>query len=414
LFIGACEGVQHAHQKGVVHRDLKPGNLLVDEVDGRPLPKVIDFGIARAAGEGDGEVAGTPDYMSPEQAAGDAALVDTRSDVWSLGVVLSELLTGQRPAVGPGTAAGTAAAPTLPSRRLQTLSPEEGRRVAAGRGVTATRLRRVLRHELDWVVARAMAHDRAERYQSAAALADDLRRFLEGRPLAAVPATRRYVAGKFARRHRAGIAAAAVAVAALLGGLALSLHGLMEARVQRAIAEERSAQLEAVADFQQSMLENVDVEAMGAALAASLREQVGRAGEAPAAALDAALFHASLPDVARGLLDRNLLGEADAAIGRDFAGQPLPAADLVESLGDVRAALGLHAQAAADHARVAALREAELGPRDPGALDARRRQAAALLEAGDVDAARAVVDAAVVHAAHLDPDGELRLRLEQL
>ncbi|WP_246122958.1 serine/threonine-protein kinase [Luteimonas wenzhouensis] len=98
LFIEVCEGVQHAHQKGVIHRDLKPGNLLVDEVDGRPHPKIIDFGIATATGAGAGrEIAGTPEYMSPEQAAGDQSLLDTRSDVYSLGVVLSELLTGRRP-----------------------------------------------------------------------------------------------------------------------------------------------------------------------------------------------------------------------------------------------------------------------------------------------------------------------------
>ncbi|NLA66700.1 MAG: serine/threonine protein kinase, partial [Gammaproteobacteria bacterium] len=228
LFIGICEGVQHAHQKGVVHRDLKPGNLLVDEVDGRPHPKVIDFGIATAAGGGEREVAGTPDYMSPEQAAGEPGMVDTRSDVWSLGVVLFELLTGHRPLAAGETLAGDARTLALPSRRLDTLPPEEGRRLARARGVSVPRMRRLLRHELDWVVARAMAHERSARYPSAAALADDIQRFLDGRALSAVPATRRYVAGKFMRRHRAGLAATAVAVAAMVGGLALSLHGLLD------------------------------------------------------------------------------------------------------------------------------------------------------------------------------------------
>src|SRR3546814_3935734 len=135
---------------------------------------------------------------------------------------------------------------------------------------------RALRNEIDWLVARAMRHDRAERYASAGALADDLQRFLDGRPLAAVPASRRYVWGKFMRRHRVGLAAASVALVALLGGLAMSLYGLQQARAQRVIAEQRSAELEKVAAFQQSMLEGIDIEAMGIGMAEGLREQAAK------------------------------------------------------------------------------------------------------------------------------------------
>ena len=420
LLAAICEGVQHAHQKGVVHRDLKPANLLVDEVDGRPLPKIIDFGIATAAAapgdaaDGRREVAGTPDYMSPEQAAGDPSLVDTRSDVYSLGVVLFELLTGQRPAAAGETVGGPVHTLRLPSEEFDALAPAEGERLARARGVSMPRMRRAFRHELDWVVARAMAHDRGRRYPSAAALADDLHRVLDGRAVAAVPATRRYLAGKFVRRHRAGILAATIAVAALLGGLAAALHGLMEAREQRAIAEERSVQLEAVAAFQQSMLQDVDTGAMGAALAAGLREQLGRAGPGAGAALEEVLFHANTTDIARDLLDGSLLVGAERAIDEDFASQPLLAADLADSVAAVRAALGMHAEAARGYARVAEVRAREQGPAAPATLAARRAQAAALLATGDDAAAREVIDDALAHAAALPGDDPLRLRIGQV
>src|SRR5690606_3465529 len=147
----------------------------------------------------------------------------------------------------------------LPSEQLRSLAPDEAERIARARGQPLPRLRRALRGELGRAVAKAREHGRGRRYPTAAALADDLRRLPDGRPLLAVPPARGYVLRKFARRHRAGLAAASVALFALLGGLALSLHGLMQARAQRAIAEQRSEQLERVAAFQQSMLEEIDI-----------------------------------------------------------------------------------------------------------------------------------------------------------
>ena len=286
LFIRVCEGVQHAHQKGVIHRDLKPGNLLVDEVDGRALPKIIDFGIATASSLTAGrEVAGTPDYMSPEQAGGDQALVDTRSDVYALGVVLCELLTGQRPLASGETVTSEGRSLRLPSEQLSTLSPQDAARLAHARGQDLSRMRRALRGELDWVVAKAMRHDRNDRYASAAAMAEDLQRFLDGRPMQAVPASRGYAWRKFAQRHRSGFIAASFALLALLGGLALSIYGLLQARAQRAIAEQRSMQLERVAAFQQSMLQGIDIEAMGIGMASDLRHQL-LVADAPDASVD--------------------------------------------------------------------------------------------------------------------------------
>jgi non-specific serine/threonine protein kinase/serine/threonine-protein kinase len=412
LFIRVCEGVQHAHQKGVVHRDLKPGNLLVDEVDGRALPKIIDFGIATASSMAQGrEVAGTPDYMSPEQAGGDQSLVDTRSDVYSLGVVLYEVLTGQRPEAAGETRTADTRTLRLPSERLATLPPGDAGRIARANGLPLARMRRVLRHELDWVVAKAMRHDRGDRYPSAAALAEDLQRFLDGRPLQAVPASRRYAWGKFVRRHRVGLAAASVALAALLGGLGLSLYGLQQARAQRAIAEQRSAQLEKVAAFQQSMLQGIDIEAMGIGMADGLRAQVAKSAPADAPALEQALAHASTADIARGLIDRNILAGAETAIGRDFAREPGLAADLRESVASVRDALGLPEAAAEGHRQVADYRAKALGPGARPTLEARNAQAGALLEAARPKPALALLEKTLGDASALPPDDPLRLRL---
>lgn len=412
LFIRVCEGVQHAHQKGVIHRDLKPGNLLVDEVDGRALPKIIDFGIATATSLTEGrEVAGTPDYMSPEQAVGDQALIDTRSDVYALGVVLSELLTGQRPLAAGETVTSNDRSLRLPSEQLSTLSPPDAARLAQARGQPLSRMRRVLRNELDWVVARAMRHDRNERYASAAAMAEDLQRFLDGRPLLAVPASRGYAWRKFAQRHRTGFIAASFVLLALLAGLALSLYGLLQARAQRAIAEQRSAQLEKVAAFQQSMLQGIDIEAMGIGMGGELRRQMLVADRPDAPALERGLAAVSTADIARGLVDRDILANAERAIDHDFASEPLLAADLRESVARVRVALGLAGDAARGFAQVADFRSKALGAASPETLRARQQQASALLDDGQSKPALGLIQAALANAGGLSWADPLRIKL---
>jgi non-specific serine/threonine protein kinase/serine/threonine-protein kinase len=424
LFIRVCEGVQHAHQKGVIHRDLKPGNILVSEVDGRPLPKIIDFGIATAgarsmaAGDApDGlERAGTPDYMSPEQAGLEAGIeVDTRSDVYSLGVLLFELLAGRRPGVGLDTSAALHTASTslrAPWDQIATLAPGAIDARAEQLGVSRPHLRRMLRSELDWVVMKAMQRDRALRYASAAELADELRRFLDHRPLAAVPATRRYVLGTYLRRHRVAVLASSAIALAVLAGLALSLYGLQQAREQRALAERRSAELERVVAFQRSMLRGIDIEAMGVGLSSGLREQWSQSVPEQATAYEALLARSSATDLARRLIDRNILASALEAIGRDFEDQPRLAADLRESVAEVHEALGLYPEAEAGFEAVVAYREQALGAGDPATLRARGLQAGAMLQGARPKQAHALLEATLANAAALPPDGEAHIGLE--
>ncbi len=225
LMLQAAAAVQHAHQKGVIHRDLKPSNIIVVEVDGCAAVKIIDFGIAKMVSEEAGTDVtlagqhwGTPAYMSPEQLAGGP--LDTRTDVYSLGVILYELLAGV-PAVTRPAPSGDS--PLPPSRRVMRLPPDEMVTVAEQRSTTPRQLAGVLCGDLDWIVMKAMAAERGQRYDSAGALRDDLQRFLTGEAVSAGPPAAWYRAGKFIRRHRVKFAAAAAAVLALMAGTIVSL-----------------------------------------------------------------------------------------------------------------------------------------------------------------------------------------------
>ncbi len=257
LLAQVCDAVQHAHQKGVIHRDLKPGNLLVVDDAGEVRPKVIDFGVARAiAGQlatmpptRAGEIVGTLLYMSPEQAAPADQDLDTRTDIWSLGVVLFELLVGQTPLqLGADGASVLRFREDLAAGRVPTigaaaaaLSPAERSARAERRGADAGGWLRQLGGDLAWIVGKALETDRNRRYASASELAVDLRRHLAGEPVSARAPTVRYLAGRFVRRHRTAVLAGSLAALAIVGGGIAALLGMVAAHAAR--DDERAARL---------------------------------------------------------------------------------------------------------------------------------------------------------------------------
>jgi len=239
LFQQVCEAVQHAHQKGIIHRDLKPSNILVAADGEKPIPKIIDFGVAKAIAEPltertlrteDSHLLGTPEYMSPEQADMASDDIDTRSDVYSLGVLLYVLLTGTLPFDAKGLRRHgierirqiiREADPKTPSAQLTKLG-DEARSVAENRCTQVSTLARCLRSELEWIPLKAMRKERTERYQSASELADDIENYLKATPLIAGPPTGLYRLNKFVRRHKSLVASLIAVLAVLTAGVVVS------------------------------------------------------------------------------------------------------------------------------------------------------------------------------------------------
>ncbi len=387
LFEQVCEAVQHAHTKGVIHRDLKPNNVLVSTHDGKPFAKVIDFGIAKAT-KGQltdktlatelNQIMGTPLYMSPEQASGSAD-IDTRTDIYSLGVILYELLTGTTPVDSTTLRSAVFAEiqrvicevePPRPSVRLlqaaSTLST-----TATRRGMDSRKLTRTVRGELDWIVMKALEKDRTRRYETANGLAMDLRRYLAAEPVLAAPPSASYRLQKFVRRNKGVVAAGSM--------IAMSLIvGIVGFAWQARIAQARADELQQVSNFQAEMLGQVDPTEAGKLLTVDVRSKYAAAlAKANVTETERTTLVASFKtqwqqvnatDAARDLIDRTILKPAIAAIDKQFKKQPLVDATLRQVLADRYVGLGLYDAALPLQQQALATRRRELGEEHPDTL----------------------------------------------
>jgi serine/threonine protein kinase/tetratricopeptide (TPR) repeat protein len=367
VFLSACAAVQHAHQKGIIHRDLKPPNVLVAAHDGTPLVKIIDFGIAKALGQeltdktlftGFAQLIGTPLYMSPEQ-AGQSPDIDTRSDIYSLGVLLYELLTGTTPFDKQRMKSAEfdeirriirEEEPPKPSMRISTLG-QAATTVSTNRKSDPNQLSRLFRAELDWVVMKALEKDRNRRYPSASALADDVRRYLNDEPVLACPPSAAYRLRKFVRRNKVPVLAVGVVLLALLTGVIGTTLGLLQAEQarkdeaaqrQRAEQNEREAKDQAaitqvVNEFLQNLLRQADIANQPLLLGGQSEERNPKV-------------------TVRELLDR-----AAGQIEGQFAQQEPIEAAIRMTIGNAYRALGQYPEARKHLERALRLRTAQLG-----------------------------------------------------
>lgn len=339
LIAKVCDAVQHAHQKGVIHRDLKPGNILVD-ASGQP--KILDFGVARAT-DADirtttlqtdiGQLIGTIAYMSPEQVAGDSSQLDTRSDVFALGVISYELLTGR--------------VPLDVSRKTL---PRAARMIAEEEPSSLRLMNKAFRGDIETIVAKALEKDKNNRYQSASDLAADIRRHLSDQPISAHPATTFYQLRKFARRNKSLVTVVVIALVALVGGL-----------INVTWARDRAVRAERLAEQRRDEAEAGRAEAQRqTAIAQAVNDFLN----------DDLLAAANPEEMGRDVTVREVLDKASAGIKGRFVDEPLVEAAIRMTLGDTYASLGAYESAVPHAQRALELRRAELGEDHPRTLSA--------------------------------------------
>jgi serine/threonine protein kinase/predicted Rdx family selenoprotein len=327
LFVPICRAIQHAHQKGIVHRDIKPSNVLVAVQDGKPVPKVIDFGVAKALHqkltEGSvyteiGQVVGTLEYMSPEQAELSALDIDTRTDVYALGVLLYELLTGTTPlnrrelkqaAYDEMLRMIREVEPPKPSTRLSE-SKDSLASLAAQRRTEPTRLTKAVRGELDWVVMKALEKDRTRRYETANGLARDIERHLNDEPVEACPPSATYRLGKLVRKHKGTASAAALLLFTLVGGIAGTTWGLLRAKTA---LEAEAAQRSLAVSNEQKALAAAEKEHQALLREAEQRQLADQRKELAETNERTAIAKQQIAKAVLNFLERDLLRQADAS-----------------------------------------------------------------------------------------------------
>ena len=424
LFTDVCKAIQHAHQKGIIHRDIKPSNVLVSESDGKYIVKVIDFGLAKATEQrltGNSfethftQILGTPLYMSPEQIDTACNDIDTRTDTYSLGVLLYELLTGCTPVDKQELQKASyheirrlicEVEPKKPSDLISSIDAAASE-ISSNRQSIPQRLSRCLRGDLDWIVIKALDKERDRRYQTANEFADDIDHYLNDEPVLASPPSRRYQLQKFVRRNRAVVTASSLVATALLLGAIGTTWGMIwtlserdrandavlaekvakeevivlaeaETRAKEE-AQQRADELEKVSGFQASQLSDIDANRMGLDLRNGLLDEVRSALErsklestevdAHINELDKRLAGANFTNLSLRTLDLNIFQRAIAIIDEEFSDQPLVQASLLLSVGSTRHDLGLFDAATDPLERSLEIRRTTLGDKHVKTVD---------------------------------------------
>jgi len=367
LFIPVCKAIQHAHQKGIIHRDIKPSNILVTLHDGVPVPKVIDFGIAKAIDQPLTEKTlftrfeqfmGTPAYMSPEQAEMSGLDIDTRSDIYALGVLLYELLAGKPPfdpdaLVKSGVEAMRKTIrevePPRPSTRLSTLAAADLTVIAKKRGTEPAKLSALVRGDLDWIVMKCLEKDRTRRYETANGLAVEVQRYLDDEPVMARPPSAAYRFQKAFRRNKLAFTAGAMVTASLAIGLGVSTREFFkekQARRRAVAAEQQQTRLRQQAETDEKMAQTEAVKSRQTAQ--FLKDMLNSVGPSVALGRDTQLL-------------REVLDQTAERVGRELKDQPLVEAELRNTIGEVYLALGNVDKAEAMQREALALQRKTLG-----------------------------------------------------